>query len=94
MRQMLLPFAVTMFVCAAVTPAVAGEVTVTVSTEGLDFTRSADVAAMKDRIDVAVKRACTRPTAAARFGAEAIDECVSDGTTKALAALDAQLTRD
>ena len=92
MRSMLLPFAAVMFIAAV--PATAGEVTVSVSTEGLNLARSADIATMKGRIDVAVKRACNKPTTAARFGAAAVDECITDGTTKALAALDAQLAAE
>lgn len=75
-------------------PAHAGEVTIAVSSDGLDLTRAADIAAMKDRIDVAVNKACAKSGMAARFGAEAVDECVTDGTAKALAALDVRLARD
>ena len=92
MQKLLIPV-LTAAVLAG-TPAYAGEVTIAVSSDGLDLTRAADIAAMKDRIDVAVNKACAKPGMAARFGAEAVDECVTDGTAKALAALDVQLARD
>jgi UrcA family protein len=93
MRQILLPCAAVLFACAS-TGATAGEVTIVVSTEGLDLAQSADIATMKDRIDVAVKRACTRRTTAAHFTSEAVEECIADGTTKALDALDARIAAE
>lgn len=96
MRSMLLPFACAVLasVPAAATTERTEQVTISVSAEGLDFARAADIATMKDRIDVAVKRACKTPAAVIRSGSVAIDECIADGTAKAMAALDAQLAAE
>jgi UrcA family protein len=72
-------------------PAMAGEVTIRVSAEGLDLTRTTDILTMKARIDSAVGKACNKAGIAGRYGALAVDECIADGTAKALAELDARL---
>lgn len=91
MRKFLAPLFAAAAIAGAASPAFADAVTIRVSADGLDFNHAADIAAMKDRIDVAVRKACKAPTAAGRKSEEAVDACVADGTAKALAALDARL---
>ena len=76
---------------AALSPATAAEITIRVSGAGLDFTDEADVAVMKDRIEVAVAKACDSRAFATTYGTRAVNDCVEDGKAKALAALDSKL---
>ena len=46
---------------------------------------------MKDRIDTAVSKACSKPSILAYSSLESVDACIADGTAKALAELDAKL---
>lgn len=94
MRKLFVPLFAATMIAAVPAPALAGEVTITISSAGLDLTRAADIATMKQRIDVAVNKACTKATTLSQVGSEAVDECVTDGRAKALAALDAKLAQD
>lgn len=72
-------------------PLAAGEVTIRVSADNLDFSDAADVETMKERIDVAVARACNTRSRTSFYGAKSVDACIADGTAKALAELDKRL---
>ncbi|MBO9602068.1 MAG: UrcA family protein [Novosphingobium sp.] len=72
-------------------PALASDVTIRVSAQGLDLTRASDIVTMKSRIDTAVRRACSKSAALEGFSSLAIGQCVSDGTAKAMAELDARV---
>ena len=91
MRAFILPVAAAITLAGAASPALAGEVSIRISAEGLDLTRTADIVAMKDRIDTAVGKACGKPAIAGLYGSEAVEDCIADGTAKALAELDAKL---
>lgn len=75
----------------AAMPLTAGEVTIRVSADNLDFSDSADVETMKERIDVAVTRACNTRSRTSFYGAKAVDACIVDGTAKAMAELEKRL---
>jgi UrcA family protein len=91
MRKLLIPALAAAALAGAAAPAFADAVTIRVSAEGLDFAHASDIAAMKGRIDTAVRKACNSSSLAARYSNEAVDACVADGTAKALAELDARL---
>ena len=67
-------------------PASAGQVTIRVGLADLDLSSPSDVDQVKSRINLAVARACN----SAALTEEAAQECVSDGTAKALEQLDAK----
>lgn len=92
MRKLFTPLLAAAALAGAATPALAGEVTIRVSADGLDLTRATDIVAMKDRIDVAVNKACSKSEVGERFGSAAVEDCVADGTAKAMAELDAKVT--
>lgn len=75
----------------AAMPLSAGEVRIVVSADNIDFSDAADVEVMKERIDVAVTRACNTRSRTSFYGAKAVDACIADGTAKALAELDKRL---
>jgi len=91
MRKLFTPFFAAATLAGAAVPATAGEVTIRISADGLDFTRASDIVAMKDRIDVAVNKACSKPELGNHFGSVAVSDCVADGTAKAMAELDAKV---
>lgn len=82
----------TALLAGAAAPALAGEVTIRVSADGLDLSRTSDIVTMKKRIDTAVHKACAK-SALSFYSADAMDDCVADGTAKALAELDARLAQ-
>ena len=86
MRKILL-FVLAAATFAGASPAIAAEVTIRISLEGLDVADPADELAILDRIDSAVSSRCK--SGMLIFAREAVAECKADGTAKALAELEA-----
>ncbi|WEK45236.1 MAG: UrcA family protein [Candidatus Andeanibacterium colombiense] len=92
MRKLLITALIAAGVAGSVAaPAVANDVTIRVSADGLDLTRASDIITMKGRIDTSVRRACNKAAALGNFSSLSIGECVADGTAKAMAELDARV---
>ncbi|WP_336978754.1 UrcA family protein [Altererythrobacter fulvus] len=91
MRKFILPLLAVATLAGAATPALAGEVTIRVRMDGIDFTDPASLDTAKDRIDSAVSRACKMPAMFRFYGKQAVEDCVADGKAKALNELEARL---
>lgn len=91
MRKFLASLSAAAAIAAVSAPAMAEQVTIRVSAAGIDLSDAAGVELMKERIDLAVSKACESRSITKRYGAGPVQECVADGKAKALAALGEQL---
>ncbi|AKH43080.1 UrcA family protein [Altererythrobacter atlanticus] len=89
MRRLLSATLAAAFLAGAAAPATAEDLRIRIDLGQLDIANPADVEAIKDRIEIAVSRACAE---AVRFPAEvrSIADCKADGTAKAFAEVDAR----
>ncbi len=71
-------------------PAAADEVTIRVSYADLNIADDADVAVLKQRIHEAADKACSRAETSSLHNLRSINDCVAEGTAKALAQLNAR----
>jgi|GEM_PF-1743577 len=76
---------------ATATPASAGEVAISINLDGIDLTSPEGLEIAHERIETSVVRACRRTSVSPIFFHlvhDAEEECIADGTSKALAQLE------
>ena len=90
MRKLLIPVFAAATLAGLSAPATAGEVTIRINLADLDLAKPADVDAVKERINTQVAKACNRSAISLPYDSNAVQECIADGTAKALKQLDAK----
>lgn len=93
-KKLLSALAAGLTFAATTTPASAGEVTISINLEGIDLSNAQGLELAQERIERSVTRACRRSSLWQRplLALEAKEECIADGTSKALAQLQSYVT--